>query len=640
MPPKRRTGGSVRQSARKQVPLDEAKPKVLEGIAAGMTRDQAMATVGRKLETFRSWMADDPDFKAEVFRLRDVRAGVAETGRLPIPDFPEFCEELGRTLFPHQMRMWDVLNRRTPADMHHSFRLQWGIEWDSDVDPVPGGRIIFNIPPGFAKTMTFSIMYSTWLIHKNPNIRIIIVCRDQSLAKQILGSVKHILTSPLYRDIHAKYAPEGGWKDPDASWTLTEIYVQGKGDGEKDPTMQALGIGGRIYGQRADVIILDDAVTGTNVANHGDQQRWLDQEVESRLDGRGLLAVFGTRLAPVDLYKCLRDVTVLADDDNDDELMSEVPRWTYFSMPAVLEEPDGGWRNWVSLWPERFPPKRLRSIRSNETTWALTYQQQDVSEDATFNAKAVEASINSLRFPGPMTPGGLGHREGGMSGLYVVGGLDPATEGHTAMQVWGLDKVTQKRYVLDGFNNRNTTPKLMKDTVKRLTETYAINEWVIERNAFQRYLTQDLELVSFLRARGCKLTEHYTTKNKYDSDFGIQAMAQLFLTCGEPVPNNSDAKWRKTPDTALIELPSPRQNAWVNEYINQLVTWEPSGLKQGHKTDLVMAGWFCEIAVKRILGHGRTRQTHLDNPYASKASLSRRTTINIAEWRASRAEAS
>jgi hypothetical protein len=85
----------------------------------------------------------------------------------------------------------------------------------------------------------------------------------------------------------------------------------------------------------------------------------------------------------------------------------------------------------------------------------------------------------------------------------------------------------------------------MRDTVKRLTEMYGIHEWVIERNAFQRFLTQDEELKSFLRSHGCKLTEHYTNENKYDSDFGIATMAPLFLSCGEPASNGGGGKWRR-----------------------------------------------------------------------------------------------
>ncbi len=42
------------------------------------------------------------------------------------------------------------------------------------------------------------------------------------------------------------------------------IYIERESN-EKDPTLQALGIGGQIYGARADLIILDDCVTLSNL---------------------------------------------------------------------------------------------------------------------------------------------------------------------------------------------------------------------------------------------------------------------------------------------------------------------------------------------------------------------------------------
>jgi hypothetical protein len=81
----------------------------------------------------------------------------------------------------------------------------------------------------------------------------------------------------------------------------------------------------------------------------------------------------------------------------------------------------------------KFSAARLRKIRRDEATWALVYQQQDVTEDAVFNARAVEASVNGQRFPGPMQKHAPGLRQEGLDGLYIVGGLDPATTGFTAM---------------------------------------------------------------------------------------------------------------------------------------------------------------------------------------------------------------
>ena len=143
------------------------------------------------------------------------------------------------------------------------------------------------------------------------------------MASRFLGEIKFKLTSPQYREMHMRFAPEGGWKDPDNSWTQTAIYVKGKG-GDKDPTVQALGLKGQIYGARSDVIILDDIVTSKNAGEIGTQMILLDREIESRLpseqEGGGLLLALGTRVAPQDIYRHLIDVV-----GYDDERV-----WTYF----------------------------------------------------------------------------------------------------------------------------------------------------------------------------------------------------------------------------------------------------------------------------------------------------------------------
>jgi hypothetical protein len=291
----------------------------------------------------------------------------------------------------------------------------------------------------------------------------------------------------------------------------------------------------------------------------------------------------------------------------------------------------------------RWDRRRLAKKRFplGERRWSLVWQQQQIPDDATFNMQAVEASVNKARQPGLLKAGAMGHRTRGMSGLYVVGGLDPATVGNTAMMVNGLDRTLEvpKRYVLDGVNIANCSPQTMRDKVKWLTVTYRINEWVIERNAFQRFLTQDPDLLQFLRGRGVRLTEHYTGSNKLDPDFGVMSLAPMFESAGRPPENGSGGKWVRTPETAMIELPDNRTSQLVTELIRQLTMWEPSGMAPNLKSDLVMALWFTEIAFQRILGRTRQKKTHQDNPFASKARLRERGVINISDYLAAAREA-
>lgn len=623
----------ARGSGQKSTSKSDAQERVLSAIAAGKTVAEAMRLVQRSEETYKKWRESDLSFRQSVDAIRAQRTAAHGEDRPELPSFPDFCRDyLKQPLFPHQIRMWDVLEGREPRDMEACFRFdQTPLEYEPVNFPeAPAGRVIINVPPGHAKTTSISINWVVYQIHKNPNIKIVVVCKDQGLAMDILSAVKFRLTDEVFMDMHQKFAPEGGWRDPDNSWSATKIRVQGKDDGSHSPTFQALGIGGRIYGSRSDIILLDDSITLANVNDYVRQQRWLTQEVESRLDGGGLLALLGTRVAPTDLYSEVREM-----EDWEGRKV-----FTYFSMPALIDEGEGKMEDWKTLWPERFPARRLSQIRrADQSQWALVYQQQDVSENATFPHRAVEASINSQRFPGLMHAGVEGHRPEGMNGLYVIAGLDPAAAGNTAMVVAGLDRLTGKLFVLDGINRTNLHAEKLIQEVQRLTEQYSINEWVIEANAVQRFISQIPQIQDWLRGRGCKITPHQTNKNKRDPDFGVQAMAQLFLSCGEPAENApAGAIWTKTPSKALIELPTPRQNAWVAELINQLVIWQPSEMTRGQKTDLVMALWFANIASQRLVGKKRRRQTHLNTPFLSPGAKKRQGVISLAALRREKQE--
>lgn len=615
----------ARRTTQKALDIDAAKARVLELVREGYLITPAMAEVGRKFATYRDWRREDPIFKKSIDYLREVAArGVDGTGTFePVPDFPEFCGQyIGQPLGEHMLRIWDVINDRPPRSLHPAMVFRKG--WPE--------RLIINIPPGHAKSTTWTQNYVVWRIHKDPNVKVIVVSKSQGMAKKFLGGIKLRLTSPLYRRMHLAFAPNGGWRDPDGSWTATEIYVQGKGDGEKDPTVQALGLRGHIYGARADLIVLDDIVALDNAGDTEKQLDWISQEVISRLpeDEAGMLLSIGTRVAASDLYKSLRD------DYTDYE---GNPVFTYFSQPAVLDYADHP-KDWATLWPSTQAadgsPKRKwdgpalakrRAEMRDDRRWALVYQQADVADDATFPPEAVEASINGRRNPGPLKGDtAWGHRTT-MDQCYVVGGLDPATTGYTAALIYAVDRRTRKRYVLDGYNKRNTVPSELRSMIKSFTEEYGVKEWRIETNAYQRSIVQDEELKQWLYARGCVVKGHYTTSNKYDEDFGVASMSPLFLSCVTGDPMNGH-HWTRVPEGGLIELPNKRLSQVISQLCEQLVVWQPS--QRNLIQDLVMALWFCEIAAREHLGvEGARKITHLQNQFMSVRARKGQLTINL-----------
>lgn len=452
-----------------------------------------------------------------------------------------------------------------------------------------------------AKSTCLTVNYVVWRICQDPNIRILLISKTQDMAKKFLLSIKERLAeNEAYTDLQQAFGPPGGFAEGAASWTADKIYVAGRDSGEKDPTVQAVGIGGHIYGSRCDLAIMDDCVDHTNHQQYESQITWIQNQVGSRVaDAGGRMLLIGTRMETVDLYSEILKPQYYAEGQSS---------WTYLTQPAVLEYAEDP-EDWVTLWPKtNRPPVTIAArklVQQDEDglwpmwtgpalakkrrkmsprNWSMVYMQDQVADDAVFKMEDVQGCVDRARYPGRMFAGQSDHRKHGMDGLLVVAGLDPAAAGCTAMVVLGLDRQTGVRWVLDVVNKRAMPPHEMRSEIKRLTERYGISEWRVEKNAYQGSIVQDQLIRSFLSARGCLISPHHTDAKKWDSDFGVASMATLF------------EGWRTGMN--MIRLPSQTQSEGVRALIEQLCSWFP---ETKSLTDTVMALWFAEIRCRELM---------------------------------------
>lgn len=620
--PRATTPSRSKRTKGNERPTSETKRIILEQISAGQTVANACEVAGRSVATYEAYRRDDPVFAAAVSRLRqDAKDEYATRAEADFPSFEDFSERyLGARVFPHMLNVIDMIEGLDPRWTHPSMVYE---KAEPDL-------MIVNMPPEHGKSTVLTMNYVTYRIAKDPNIRVLIVSKTQSMARKFLYGIKTRLTHPKYAEFHVQYGPPGGYDSGAESWSQDMIYISGdaRDSGEKDPTVQALGIRGHIYGARADLIILDDCVDLTNAHEYEKQIDWIQSEVISRISASGSLIAVGTRLATKDLYLELRDASRYPDEESP---------WSYLAMPAVLEfhdEPE----NWVTLWPKSnimeigakgdmtepdedglFPKwdgKRLvkKRARMQPRSWALVYMQQQVNADAIFEPDAVKAAINGNRMTGPIPRGMVNCRPDGMDGLIVVAGLDPATTGHTAAVIIGLDTITNKRYVLDVWNKPETTPEQMREMIYSMTDRYGVAEWRIEKNGFQGFLVHDRELNEFASGRGVIIRPHFTGSNKHDPDFGVASMSTLFTGWKDGVQ--------------MIELPSTHGNEAAKAMVEQLVTWSP-GVKN-QKTDVVMAFWFAELACRdRVMAKGAFSRSHASNPFLTPWDMDNQYTINL-----------
>ena len=108
-------------------------------------------------------------------------------------------------------------------------------------------------------------------------------------------------------------------------------------------------------------------------------------------------------------------------------------------------------------------------------------------------------------------------------------------------------------------------------------------------------------------------------------------MGPLFDSC---VKFDEERKRWVSTGAGLIELPSTRQNPWVNQLVQQLTIWQPQGMAQKQKTDLVMALWFTHIAFMAQLNRKTNRTTHFTSPFMSPAARRRQQVIDLRAIRA------
>jgi hypothetical protein len=610
-------GGSEHHFVKK---LKEDKAAVLMHVANGLEVNVALGIINKKRDVLKSWLKD-AQFAADLETARTKGSELLNQtlGNGKQVDFATFSKEfLGNQVFPHQQDWIDVLEGHEPSWLHDSIVYEKG-------NP---NRLLINVPPEHAKSTVITVGYSTYRIAMDPNVRIIVVSKTLNKAREFVYSIKNRLSHPNYSKLQQVYGPAGGYKQDADTWKTDTVYLgqEARDSSEKDPTLQALGIGGQIYGARADLIILDDVITTANAHEWEKQLEWLQKEVITRLGKNGKLLIVGTRISAIDLYRELR---------NPDHWSGGKSPFTYLAMPAALEIHDKP-EDWVTLWArsdrpwdgdddmqpdeeglyQKWDGPALFSRRSEVTpsTWALVYQQQDIEDDAIFNPTLVNAAVNRMRKPGPLKLGAAGHPRDGQWITFI--GIDPAMAGKTAAVAYAVDRQSGKRLVLDAHNMNEPTPGKIRELIEGWVDTYKPIELRIEINAFQKAFALDEELRQWLANRGVRFSEHFTGKNKWDTNFGVAGMQGLFGTMREGKPNKDN----------LIELPDPQYHEGIKALITQLITWKPD---TKNATDVVMALWFCEIKAKEMISQSGIKVYHSDNKFITRRQAEQRTVINL-----------
>ena len=316
-------------------------------------------------------------------------------------------------------------------------------------------------------------------------------------------------------------------------WDADQITIRQRRSGERDPSIQALGIGAQIYGSRLDLLLLDDALTLENQlteTRRANLDSWFLQEASSRAH-KGEIVVVGTRVHPQDNFRSWKAA------------WSEDPHAAFVDIPAIVLNDEGDEETtWPDYWPldgqmvwdqfnqvERYQ-KGMRDIRKEMESlgawrWRLVYQQEDVGDDATIFSKEMidrALELGEDRMLGQVEPHEI-----------LILGVDPALSGRAAAVVLAYDPRSRVRTVVDLL----VTDRLGADGIRhkllyQFWEKYHPQRTLVEVN-YAPTLMGDEVLKARARAAGTLLLPHKTygagrkRGSINDEEYGIAAIAPL-----------------------------------------------------------------------------------------------------------------
>jgi hypothetical protein len=255
-----------------------------------------------------------------------------------------------------------------------------------------------------------------------------------------------------------------------------------------------------------------------------------------------------------------------------------------------------------------------KKISTDPRAWSLKYQQEEVVEDAIFPREMVYGCVNGLRKIGPYNQGVGFQAKGSLDGIYVLAGLDPASEGHTAAVAYAVDVLSGRRYVLNVHNQANMTPQQVRDLMTRWTQEYGVKEWRIEKVLLSSWITQDRDITRALGNMGSVLGMHQTTgKTKWDAEAGVMSLSGLFQ--GFDRGDN------------LIELPNTNHEG-IKALCEQLCNFFPG--TRG-KTDTLMALWFAEVRARELIASVE-EDTHVESEWDTQMDLEAQISVPLNEY--------
>jgi hypothetical protein len=423
----------------------------------------------------------------EVKKARKVRAAICRE------DINEFCIFVGKdreTGLPFDQ-----------ATIHENFH-DLADRYD---------RLIVMAHPDSGKTTQLGIMRILHTLGNDPSKLIAVVSKNADNSVKITRATKEIIEkSEELAEVFPSLLPGG-------MWTESKFVVRRHIPGIKDPSVQALGIGGSIIGSRVDLLVLDDVLDLENTMSSMERKKTIRRITESyinRLSRTGKVIFLTNAWHPDDAAHYFEK-----------ESKKGNSRWHVARFPVIYD-------NGELSWPEHWDHKRIEAVRGELTPieFARSYlcKARDDSESP-FDRESIERSMDIADKEEIDLAYAVNVND--CIDYVIYHGVDLAftkNDGShlTAIVTVGLDLVTQKRQLMWCESGRWSSAEI-RDRILDHYRRYG-GSFVVENVAAQRWIidiVQNQYDLPIAKRVGFIVIPFTTGRNKSHPQHGVEGLS-------------------------------------------------------------------------------------------------------------------
>ena len=335
-------------------------------------------------------------------------------------------------------------------------------------------RLIVNMPPRHTKSEFASYLLPSWMVGRNPKLKIIQTTHNAELAVRFGRKAKNLIDSDDYQKIFKTTLQE-------------DSKAAGRWETAQGGEYFAAGVGGAITGRGADLLIIDDphseqdAMSKTSLDS---AYEWYTSGPRQRLQPGGKIVLVMTRWSTRDLTGKL-----IA---NQKEPKSD--QWHVVEFPALMEH--------GPVWPEYWQQEELEKVKATLPVgkWNAQWMQQPTSEEG-----AILKREWWMKYPHEEIPS-LQH----VIQSYDTAFLKKETADYSAITTWGVfypsEDSPANLILLDAIKGRYEFPELRRLALQQYKywqpETVIIEAKASGLPLMYELRQMDIPVVSFTPSKG------------------------------------------------------------------------------------------------------------------------------------------